>query len=120
MENAVSNLAVTIPATQVENAGEPVFPVLRDYIRRYTGQKEMMLALIDQREQYGMGKYGQTLMSEDGRDTPTEITNEMLDMLAYLTKWAMQNENNTTIDYALRRAIAFVVDMVDIIQEEQS
>lgn len=120
MENALTDLAVTIPATQVKNAGEPVFLVLRDYIQRYAGQKEMMLALVERREQYGIEKYGQTLMSEDGRDTPTEITNELLDALAYLTKWAMQNENNTTIDYALRRAIAFVVDMVDIIQEEQS
>lgn len=112
----LTDLAVTIPATQVQNAGKPVFPVLRSCLQEYHEMR--LLDLVNRREQYGVKKYGQTLMSDDGRDTPTEIVNELIDALAYITKWAMQNPGNTHINYTLRRAIAFTVDIVDIIAQE--
>lgn len=83
-----TNLATTIPPNVIRNAGEPVFPVLRHILR--PGPE--LAALIDAREAYGIAKYGQALLTDDSRDTPTEIVNELLDALAYLTKWRMQHE----------------------------
>jgi hypothetical protein len=114
----MNHLASSIPPEHIRNAGEPVFPELRNRLEFY--YSERLLDLVNQREAYGIAKYGQTLMSDDGRDTPTEIVNEMLDMLAYLTKWSMQNPDNYAISYALHKAIHFTVDIVDLVKERES
>lgn len=113
----MTDLAVTIPPDQIQNAGKPVFPELRNRLEFY--YRERLLDLVNDREAYGIAKYGQTLMTDDSRDTPTEIVNEMLDMLAYLTKWSMQNPDDYAISYALLRAIHFTVDVVDLIKERR-
>lgn len=116
----VTDLAVTIPTDQIRNAGEPVFPVLREYIKRYVVSpgEQTMLDLVDRREQFGIAKYGQTLMSDDGRDTPTEITNELLDALVYITKWRMQNPGNTGIENLLRFSVASTAGTFETIIRE--
>lgn len=113
----MTNLAITIPADQIRDAGQPVFPELRNRLEFY--HRERLLDLVNQREAYGIAKYGQTLMTDDSRDTPTEIVNEMLDMLAYLTKWSMQNPDDYAISYALLKAIHFTVDMVDLVKARE-
>jgi len=113
----MSNLANTIPSKQIRAAGFPVFPELRR--RLSVRNKSSLLPLVDAREAYGIAKYGQTLLTDDGRDTPTEIVNELLDALAYLTKWAMQNPGDVTIAANLRRAIQLTADVVLYIEEEK-
>lgn len=114
------HLATTIPPTQIRNAGEPVFPVMRHILR--LGPE--LAALIDAREQYGIAKYGQTLMSDDSRDTPTEVVNELLDALAYLTKWRMQHEKShvfvrMTIDDAIRDTANVLHSVIALVSEVQ-
>jgi hypothetical protein len=99
-----THLAHTIPPDVIRNAGEPVFPELRRHI---LGSVRLR-SLIDAREQYGIAKYGQTLMTDDSRDTPTEICNEAADLLAYVTKLAMQRQSALAWDL-----IAVTVDFVD-------
>lgn len=113
----MTNLATTIPPDQICNDGEPVFPELRNRLEYY--YRERLLDLVNAREAYGVAKYGQTLMSSDGRDTPTEIVNELLDAMAYLTKWAMQNPDQHAINYVLLRTIRLTVDVVDLAKEVQ-
>lgn len=105
------SLATTIPADQIRKAGKPVFPELRSRLRHY----DRLCSLVAQREAYGMDKYGQTLMTDDGRDTPTEIVNEMLDMLAYMTKWEMQEPDDWTDRLLLRAVVLFdqIVEHID-------
>lgn len=83
-----TSLATTIPATQIRNAGEPVFPRLREWLRSVGADD--LIPLIDAREVYGIAKYGQTLMTDDSRDTATEAANETTDQLAYGQKARMQ------------------------------
>ncbi len=111
----MTHLAITIPPDHIRNAGEPVFPELRKYIR---GSVRLQ-SLIDAREQYGIAKYGQTLMTDDGRDTATEICNEAADLLAYVTKLAMQcnTEENRALVIV---AVEFVEDLLMSIEEIES
>lgn len=114
-----TDLATTIPPTVIRNAGEPVFPELRNRLEFYA--KEVLEPLVNQREAYGVAKYGQTLMSDDGRDTPTEIVNEIMDMLAYLTKWSMQRPLDVRLRYKLTlQAITLATDIVDHISEVEA
>lgn len=106
----MTNLANTIPPEQIKKEGEPVFPELRRKLALY--DRSELIALVDARESYGIAKYGQTLLSDDGRPTPIEIANEMLDMLAYLTKWTMQRPGDMAIESMLVRAIELTSDIV--------
>lgn len=80
------NHAITIPASHIRSAGEPVFPHLYERF----AHNARITALLKAREEYGIGKYGQTLKTDDDRDTVTEIINEMLDLLAYTQKLYLQ------------------------------
>lgn len=108
-----TNLAVTIPPTQIRNAGEPVFPVLRTY----AAGSSRLLSLIDAREVYGIAKYGQTLLTDDGRDTPTEVVNEAIDLLAYLTKLTMQHPSDRGLSILLQDTISLVEEIVFAMEE---
>jgi hypothetical protein len=88
MTNHMTTLATTIPADQIRNAGEPVFPALRAWLQSIGADD--LIPLIDAREAYGIAKYDQTLMTDDSRDTATEAANETADQLAYGQKARMQ------------------------------
>ena len=112
----IADLATTIPPTQIRNGGEPVFPVLRNY----ACGSSRLLSLINAREMYGIAKYGQTLLTDDGRDTPTEVVNEALDLLAYLTKLTMQHPADRGLVILLRDTVALVEEIVAAMAEVQS
>lgn len=84
----MTNIAYTIPADRITlGAGVAVFSELRKWLTDFPD----VLELVNAREQYGIAKYGQTLMTGDDRDTATEIANEQADTLAYLQKYIMQH-----------------------------
>lgn len=114
-ETGMTGLAVTIPPDQIRHAGEPVFPELRKILEYHT--RGELLKLVDQREAYGIAKYGQTLMSDDGRDTPTEIVNELLDALVYLTKLSMQHPDHWGVKGVMLKALHLADDMLDLAAE---
>jgi hypothetical protein len=107
------SLAITMPPDQIRTAGKPVFAEVRKRLGPYS--RDLLLPLIDAREAYGIAKYGQTLLTDDGRDTPTEVVNEMLDALAYVTKWAMQEPANQNAREYHRQIQVMLADMVDYI-----
>jgi hypothetical protein len=51
---------------------------------------DFVVRLSEERERFGMQKYGQTLMHSDGRDTSKDIMDEIGDMFHYLAKARMQ------------------------------
>lgn len=108
------NHAITIPASHIQNAGTPVFPHLYN---RYRGNTRMS-ALIKAREEYGVNKYGQTLLTDDGRDTVTEIINEMLDLLAYTQKLYLQHPS-AYVRVILDDTCNHVEDMIAMLAEVQ-
>lgn len=120
VEEVGNNLAHTIPADEITlGRGEPVFPALRLLLSDFPA----VLELINQREQYGIDKYGQTLMTDDDRDTAIEIANEMADTLAYMQKCILQHKADGTlindgrwIDSIMRRQIELCAEMLEYIE----
>ena len=55
------------------------------------------IPLIRARDAFGRKKYGQPLMSEDGRDTALDALQEMGDLLQYVWKARLRNESLTEI-----------------------
>lgn len=107
-------LAQTIPADQIRNAGEPVFPELRKMV----ASNPRLLALVNAREAYGVAKYGQTLLTGDGRDTDIEVMNEALDLIVYLMKKFMQT-GDWRWRMRVRDAIKLTTDILDTIDDVQ-
>jgi hypothetical protein len=107
-----THLAHSIPVGEIVNAGDEVFPVLRQHIRGNT----RLLALIDERDRWGQAKYGQPLRTGDGRNTDQEIMGESLDLLPYITKKAMQTGDPRWLD-VLNTAISLANDIIDTMQE---
>lgn len=115
MTNPIANLATTIPAGQIRNAGEPVFPALRAWLRDIGADD--LIPLIDAREAYGVSKYGQTLMTDDSRDTCTEVANEAADKLAYGQKARMQYpELESLIHVAMLMSVQETQAWMDIVE----
>jgi len=107
-------LAHTIPVGQIVDAGDEVFPVLRNCI---AGNKRL-IALVNERDRWGQAKHGQPLRTGDGRDTNVEIMGEALDLMAYLTKKAMQTDDHRWWGL-LRQAINLADDIIDTMEESK-
>lgn len=105
-------LAHSIPLGEIINAGDEVFPILRNYIRGNT----RLLALVDERDRWGQQKHGQPLRTGDGRNTDCEIMGEALDLLAYLTKKCMQTGDHRWW-VLLRQAINLADDIINTMEE---
>lgn len=60
--------------------------------------KRKAVEIIEGRRRYGMEKYGQLLMSGDGRCTAADAVQEAGDLLQYAYKAKMNNELSTVRD----------------------
>jgi hypothetical protein len=69
--------------------------------------REMGLgSMLDAREAFGVAKYGQTLMTHDGRDPFVDQLQEQLDGLVYMVKALMENEDLRAENHRMRVAIS--------------
>ena len=66
--------------------GEPVAPALLAWLEHNARVRE----LVAKRHAFGMRKYGQPLMTEDGRDTVRDALEEAGDLLQYTFKARMR------------------------------
>lgn len=72
--------------------GMPVSPALISFIKNSDMKqedKQKVIELIEQRCDYGLKKYGQQLMSEDGRDDVVDAMQEAGDLIQYAFKAGM-------------------------------
>lgn len=65
--------------------GFEVTPKLLEWLNDHDVSPELK-ELINQRYQFGLKKYGQALMTDDGRDTMIDAREEAGDLLQYLYK----------------------------------
>ena len=75
------------PEPAPENAGEPVTPALVAWIQAQgldEGTKRSVIAGVEERSAFGAEKYGQVLMSRDGRDSVNDAAQELIDCLQYI------------------------------------
>lgn len=52
-----------------------------------------LIELVEQRYYQGLVKYGQPLMSDDGRDTLSDAIQESIDLLYYIEKGILQGKD---------------------------
>lgn len=67
--------------------------------------------MVETRTAFGMKKYGQMLMTEDGRDTGRDAVEEMGDLLQYAYK-AKMNGCEKTLRDVLWPAIILLIDIL--------
>ena len=88
----------SVPEPLPKPNGVPVTPELLKYIdslqvRLGTEVCDQTATLIKERDAYGFAKYGQHLMSCDGRDSIEDARQELGDLLQYLYKAKMNGED---------------------------
>lgn len=88
------------PEPPPKNEGRCVPEELKEWIRQSDfadDHKRNIIELIDQRNAYGLQKYGQPLMSQDGRNTVEDARQEAGDLLQYIYKAIMNGEDLSPI-----------------------
>lgn len=76
---------------------EDSISVFADMRGQLTDHKDfMLLHLLNEREEYGVSKYGQTLMSHTGRDPLRDAWEEAMDLWAYMSQLVIEQGSQWT------------------------
>ena len=76
---------------------------------------DSVIQLIQERDAFGRAKYGQPLMSEDGRDGVQDAKEELGDLMQYAFK-AMLNQRDVTDLREMVAALLFLLNSEDDIR----
>lgn len=90
------------------NRGEPVTPPLLDWLRSYGFDDEARV--VEARAAFGREKYGQPLMTLDGRDPIEDARQELADALQYVQRAAMLGADLTPLAGLLDALCALTID----------
>lgn len=86
------------PEPKPINKGIQIYPIAINNVKKFSkNNKELTttLSLLEKRYNFGISKYGQPLMSEDGRDDVEDCLQEIGDAIQYLSK-AIYNKKDIT------------------------
>jgi len=90
-------------------SGENVPKMFRKWAAKHGHNDAAILSF--ERDAFGQEKYGQPLMSNDGRDTIKDIEDEVGDALHYITKAKMQG---LTMDlYFIKEHLKVCIELID-------
>ena len=90
----------SIPEPNPVNKGDAVTPELLNIMNNLKERSttpiyiENLITLIEARDAFGFSKYGQHLMSKDGRNGYEDARQELGDLLQYAMKLKMQESNS--------------------------
>lgn len=87
---SIKMAAPSVPEPPPIKSGVEVTPLLIEWLSSQTADSSPIIALIEARRLYGLSKYGQSLMTEDGRDTMEDARQEAADLLQYIYKAKLQ------------------------------
>lgn len=91
------------------NKGVPVTALLIKWLGTIeTNGAQAAVDLVTARDAFGRAKYGQPLMTEDGRDTVEDALQELGDLLQYTYKAKLNGEDITPIKQILPVLIELV------------
>lgn len=88
--------STSLPEPSPKDAGEPVTPALVAWIQAQgldEQTKREVIAGIEERSAFGAEKYGQVLMSLDGRDSVNDAVQELIDALQYIQAARMKGQS---------------------------
>ena len=103
---------MSIPEPPPQNKGECVTDKLIEYINMMCigmDIKSETIELIQQRSEFGYKKYGQYLMTQDGRNTIEDARQELGDLLQYVFKARMNGEDISCI----KRMLPVLVELLN-------
>lgn len=90
------------PEPSPKNKGVAITPLLINWINKQEKildhEKSKAVELIKQRSEFGISKYGQPLMSEDGRDELEDAKQELGDLIQYTYKAKMKGRSTKEIE----------------------
>jgi hypothetical protein len=81
------------PIPKGDNVSESLLKVLKKIDTGFAA------SVIKERCEYGLKKYGQSLMSKDGRNSIIDALQEAGDLMQYIHKAQMNNEDLTDVKY---------------------
>ena len=106
----------SIPEPSPLNKGYEVTPLLLDWLQQ-NGASDPTISLINARRLYGLQKYGQSLMTEDGRNTMEDAKQEAGDLLQYLYKSFLRGERPSSEDISqLKEVLKYCEIVVSILE----
>ena len=99
----------SVPEPPPINKGVEITPLLLQYLHDAPSH---LKDLIEARYRFGLNKYGQPLMSEDGRNTAEDALQEAGDLLQYLFKGYIRKDiSNTDLD-RIETALQYSLDLI--------
>lgn len=99
----------SVPEPPPVNRGVPVTPLLLAWLEQRADTAELR-ALVLQRDAFGRAKYGQPLMSDDGRDSLEDARQELGDLAQYIFKARMHGVDVSEV----RRMLDVVAQLCDV------
>src|SRR4051812_45104974 len=87
---------MSIPEPKPKNEGVEIYPIVLKRIeesKMNNEDKNNLIKLLNDRYTFGLKKYGQSLMSQDGRDSIEDAIQELGDFLMYYIKAELNKEN---------------------------
>jgi hypothetical protein len=107
---------IATPLPPPVDKGMAVSPALLEFIaskecNATAEEKKQVTELIQQRCKYGLEKYGQRLMSQDGRDDVVDALQEAGDLIQYAFK-ARLNERNKEMSWAVGPCLQVLVEVL--------
>lgn len=104
---------MSIPEPSPRNEGQPIFHLVLQYLDRVDTDdktKAEVTKLLHDRYTFGLNKYGQPLMSDDGRDDITDCIQEIGDAIQYIVK-AKYNKRDIS---SIKRALSVLQQITDM------
>jgi hypothetical protein len=96
---------ISKPEKAPVNKGVPIYDIAIENVKSVSNvsneKKEMTLKLLEARYNFGKMKYGQPLMSEDGRDDVEDCLQEIGDAIQYLSKAIYHKKDITPIRHTV-------------------
>ncbi len=102
----------SIPEPPPKNAGLPVTPHLLNRLLE-ANVSPYISELVMARHEYGLQKYGQGLMTDDGRDTMEDARQEAGDLLQYVYKGYLQGLKDPEGAALLQAVLHICIEVLD-------
>ncbi len=90
------------PHNSGKNVSEDLLGALHFYDESDNKDESTAEKLIKERVKYGMKKYGQPLMTDDGRDSIIDALQEAGDLMQYIWKAKMNKEDLSQVIYIVK------------------
>lgn len=105
--------AIAAPEPPPRAEGEPIPELLVEWLEEKVENPGTIVEDIRARAEFGFKKYGQYLMSDDGRDTINDARQEAIDLLKYMYKAKLRGEDLKNLADVLGAIVSLYKDSIE-------